>query len=156
MRAAKAADIPMIRLLLDAGADPTLTQRDYTNAVIIAALGGARTGAYAPPATQNDAIEAIRLCLDHGADVNAFNVNGQTALHAAAGRGADAVVKFLAERGAKVTFKDKQGRTPLDVAQGGGGRGRGGAGGAAAGGEKTVALLRELTVVRTAPAGARP
>ena len=46
-------------------------------------------------------------------------------MHIAAGRGLDPVVKFLAEKGAKLNRTDKQGRTPLDVALGvGGGRRR--------------------------------
>ena len=49
-------------------------------------------------------------------DINAFNNNGQTALHRAAQRGADQVVKFLAEHGAKLDMKDKQNRTPVDMA----------------------------------------
>jgi hypothetical protein len=40
MRAAKGTDVAVMRLLLDAGADPMLTQKDYTNALMIAASGG--------------------------------------------------------------------------------------------------------------------
>jgi hypothetical protein len=70
-------------------------------------------------------------------DVNAFNTSGTTAIHSAVQRGSAKVVRYLAEHGAKLDMKNKQGRTPLDVAlgvggaagrgAGGGGRGRGGA-----------------------------
>ena len=50
-----------------------------------------------------------------------------TALHNAAGRGADTLVKLLLEKGAKLDAKDKLGRLPIDMA-----RGVGGGGGAAA------------------------
>jgi len=52
------------------------------------------------------------------------------------------VVRLLAENGADLAIKDKQGRTALDFAMGGGGRGRGGA--APAVRQETAALIREL------------
>jgi ankyrin repeat protein len=118
MRATKANDLALMKLLLDAGADPLLTQKDHTTSLMIAAAGGARAGAYATALSVSEAtaIQAIQICLDRGVDINAFNNNGQTALHRAAQRGADQVVKFLAEHGAKLDMKDKQNRTPIDMA----------------------------------------
>ena len=61
------------------------------------------------------ALEAIALCLDRGADVNAANALGQTALHLAAQAGESApVVKLLLSRGADRSIRDKQGRAPFD------------------------------------------
>ena len=74
---AKASDVPVVRLLLDGGADATLTLKDRTTTAMIAASGN-------PEAS---ALEAVRLLDEHGVDVNAFNANGQTVLHNAAGRG---------------------------------------------------------------------
>jgi ankyrin repeat protein len=52
-----------------------------------------------------------------GIDINATTNTGETALHAAiSGRGAEPIVRFLVESGASLTAKNKQGRTPLDVA----------------------------------------
>ena len=132
MRAAKSNDIPVMRLLLDAGADATLTLKDRTTTAMMAS-----------------SLDAIRLLVENGVDVNAFNTNGQTILHNAAGRGANPVIQYLAEKGARLDKKDKQGRTALDIASGsgGGGRGAGGAGARGGGGrgnESTAALLREL------------
>jgi ankyrin repeat protein len=119
-RAAKSNDLAVMRMLLDAGADPTLTLRDRTTVAMIAAAGGAVVGAYAGaiPVTEESSLEAIKLCLDHGVDVNAFNSNGQTALHNAVTRGTLTIVRYLADRGAKLDLRDKQGHTPLDIAQG--------------------------------------
>ena len=130
MRASKTNDLPVMRLLLDAGADATLTLKDRTTTAMIAS-----------------SLEAIKMLVEHGVDVNAFNTNGQTILHNAAGRGANAVIQYVAEKGARLDKKDKQGRTPLDIASGTGGGGRGGAGARGGGGrgnESTAALLRDL------------
>jgi ankyrin repeat protein len=118
MRAVKTNDVTVTKLLLNAGADPFLTQKDHTNVLMIAAAGGAVAGGYAVAfnGTEADTNEIIKLCLERGVDVNAFNVNGQTALHHAAERGADQVVKFLAENGAKLDSKDRQSRMPIDMA----------------------------------------
>ena len=64
------------------------------------------------------ALEAVQLLVDRGVDVNAFNANGQTILHNAAGRGANSIVQFAADRGARLDRRDKQNRTALDVALG--------------------------------------
>jgi len=118
MRATKANDAAVIKMLLDDGADPFITQKDYTTVLMIAAAGGARAGAYASAlqVTEEGAIETMKVLLDRGVDIDAFNQSGLTALHRAAGRGADKIVKFLAERGAKLNSRDKQGRMPVDMA----------------------------------------
>ena len=121
MRAAKSGDVATMRLLVDAGADPRLTQPNQTNALMLAAGLGWRDGSPAAPSydqgSEPDAIEAIKLCLQLGLDINATNTAGQTALHAAiAGRGAESIIRFLVDRGADLQAKNKQGRTPLEVA----------------------------------------
>ena len=160
-RAAKSNDLQLMRMLLDAGADPKLTLKDRTTVLMIAAAGGAVVGAYAVaiPVTEESSIEAVKLCLERGVDINAFNTNGTTAVHAAVQRGAEKLVKYLAENGAKLDMKNKQGRTPLDIAQGVGaaGAGRGGGGGRGRGGaprETMAALLRSLMAGGAAPGAA--
>jgi hypothetical protein len=130
--------------LLDGGAVPFMTLPDRSTALMIAAgqgLGGLRgEGIRIVVPTSEGAIEALTLLLDRGLDVDAFNNAGNTALHAAVGRGDD-VARFLASRGASLNLKNKAGFTPLDIAQGKGG-GRGGRGGVVR--ESTAALLRQL------------
>jgi ankyrin repeat protein len=157
LRAAKSNDVAVMKMLIAAGADPTLTLKDRSTALMIAAAGGAVVGAYANAivVTEESSIEAIGLCLDRGVDVNAFNTNGQTAVHLAVQRGAEKVVRYLAQQGAKLDVKNKQGRTPLDVALGVGGGGRGAAGARGRGGaprETMAVLLRELTGQSGTPA----
>jgi ankyrin repeat protein len=144
IRAARTNDVAVMKALLDGGADPFLTLPDRTTALMIAAgqgYGGLRgEGIRIVIPTPEGAIEALTLLLDRGMDVDAFNNAGNTALHAAVGRG-DPVVKFLASRGASLNLKNKAGFTPLDVALGKAG-GRGGRGGVVR--DSTAALLRQL------------
>jgi ankyrin repeat protein len=121
MRAARFGDVAAMKVLLEAKADPALLQKDRTTVLMLAAGAGWRTGETILGGTdhgeESDAIEAVKLCLDRGADVNAADEDGLTALHHAVVRGAG-VVRLLVERGAALGVKDKHGRTPLDVAQG--------------------------------------
>jgi ankyrin repeat protein len=149
MRAAKVADVAIMRDLLQHGADPKLRLRNGTTALHIIVARGGRNAA-----TEATAIDAATLLLDGGADIHAATDAGQTALHAAVGHG-DRLVRFLVERGAKLDAKDSAGRTPLDVALGvpggGGGRGRGGPAAAPGAGQArgpvystTAELLKQL------------
>jgi ankyrin repeat protein len=121
MRAAKSGDVEVMRLLLAAGADPKLTHPNQANALMLAAGMGWRDGSPAAPSydqgSERDAIEAIKLCMASGLDINATTNNGETALHAAiSGRGSESIVRFLVESGADLNARNKQGRTPLEVA----------------------------------------
>jgi uncharacterized protein len=117
MRAAKTGDVAMMRVLLEQGADPTLTLKDRTTLLMLAAGRGWRGGfdTARDSGTEADAIKAIELCLELGLDLDTVNNDGQAALHGALRRG-DAVVAFLIQRGANVNLQDKQSRTPLDLA----------------------------------------
>jgi ankyrin repeat protein len=155
-RAAKSGDSAMIKALLEGGADPRITQKDGTTVAMIATSARgqrvyAATASVGTPATEEDALESLRLLLNSPLDVNAANGNGQTALHNAAARGADAIVRFLVDKGARLDAKDRQGRMPIDMARGGGGgRGRGNAAPAEAR-ESTVTLLTDLMTSKGIP-----
>jgi uncharacterized protein len=147
MRAARNGDAAAMKILLDHGADATMTQKNKTTVVMLAAGVGRGLGVFAKDVgTEADLLAAARLAVDHGADVNATNEAGQTAMHFAAQSGLDSVVQLLADRGAKLDVVNKQGRTPLDAALGVGGRGR--AGGPAPVHESTAALIRRLIANR--------
>jgi ankyrin repeat protein len=116
MRAARAGDSAVMRLLLDKGADPKLTTKDGNTAFMFAAGVGYRDKN--TRGSESEALEALKVALAQGPDINQANVRGETALHGAALRGADTIVQFLVEHGAKLDVKTKQGFTPLDVAMG--------------------------------------
>jgi ankyrin repeat protein len=135
LRAAKTGDAVVMRLLLDKGADAKAVTKDRTTAMILAA--GLSWTMGITNVAENDALEAIKICIEQGVDVNAANDKGETALHGAATSGRDQVVAYLVEKGAKLDAKDKEGRTPLDVAMGVGAR-------AGRAHESTAELLRKL------------
>jgi ankyrin repeat protein len=96
-----------MRALIDAHTDTSLRTGDNTTA-LIAAAGSAD-------------LDAVKVALELGGDVNATTQSGQTAVHAAVSHpgptttGIDEVVQFLADHGAKLDLKDARGMTPLAI-----------------------------------------
>jgi ankyrin repeat protein len=116
MRAARAGDAPAMRALLRKGADPKLTTKDGNDALQFAAGVGYRDKN--TKGLESEALEALKLTLSLGMDINRENNRGETALHGAASRGADSIVRYLVEQSAGLNAKTKQGMTPLDYAMG--------------------------------------
>ena len=149
IRAAKAGDVESIKLLLKYKAMPDLPNTlGITPFMAAAGIGSTTLDIRARFRNEARCIEAGRLILAAGANVNAARDNGQTALHGAALWGWNDYVKFLAQSGAKLDSKDRAGATALDVAQGkAGGTGRAGVAGAEPHPE-TAALLLQLMAAR--------
>jgi len=116
MRAAFSGDATVMRILLAKGADPKLTTKDGTTALMIAAGVGYRDKF--TRGTEAEALESLKVALDAGLDLSQTSTRGDTALHGAANRGADTIVQFLVDHGGKLDAKNKQGFTPLDIALG--------------------------------------
>ena len=156
MRAAKHGDYAAMQVLLDAGADPSAKLPNGTTVLMFASGLGRGQGVFAADVgTEADLKAGATLIVDHGVDVNTSTTAGLTALHYAALGGLDSVVSLLAKHGAVLEMKDKQGRTPADMALGVGGRGRGG--GPPPVFKGTAELLRRLAAERGAsPAAAGP
>ncbi len=146
-RAAYATDLDAMRLLVAAGADPTITTRKVPSrrfgrggndedksgvppvptggpAVypIHAASGvgygegfAANSHSHAPDSW----VASVRyLVEEHGADVNARDLNGYTPLHHAAARGDNELIEYLVEQGADVMVVSRRGETTVDMANG--------------------------------------
>lgn len=116
MRAARAGDSLAMHALLEYGADPALATKDGNTALQFAAGVGYRDKN--TKGSESEALEAVKLTVGLGLDINRENDRGETALHGAASRGADTLVQYLADQGASLNAKTKQGLTPLDFAMG--------------------------------------
>jgi uncharacterized protein len=123
--AASFGDAPIMRALLEAGADPTLTTVDRTSALMVAAgtdfvdgedKYGVRTFDEDITPLARRAAEAVQICLDHGVDVNLSNEKGQTALFGAVYMGSPLLVQLLVDHGAKIDVRNSKGQTPWSVA----------------------------------------
>jgi uncharacterized protein len=113
--AAKSGDVPYMRLLLSAGADPMTPSEDHTSPLMVAAGIGCVPGQWIEP--EHDILAAVKVLVEElKADVNAVNDKKETALNGAMCRSADTVLQYLVDKGAKLDIPDVDGRTLLDKA----------------------------------------
>jgi ankyrin repeat protein len=115
--AARFSEPGIMRLLVKHGADPLFVHHadqvadrgfqhriEVTTALMAATgMGGGTTAWVQPSRSERETLtlEAVKLAAELGADVNAVNTDGRTALDAAKALRYDSVIKFLAEKGAK-------------------------------------------------------
>ena len=120
LMAARTADAPLMRLLAQLGGDPLLPNEDNTTPLMVAAGVGTRSPGE-DSGTESEALEAVKVALELGGNVNAVDKKGDTAMHGAAYKWLPSVAQFLADSGAKIEIwnqKDKSGWTPLRIAEG--------------------------------------
>jgi ankyrin repeat protein len=122
LMASATSDIAYMKLLLELGADPSIPNIENCTPLIVAC--GIHVGsdqATEAAGEEPEVLEAAKMLLRLGADVNAVDANGETAMHGAALKNLPKVVQFLADNGAKVEVWNKENRfgsTPLMIAQG--------------------------------------
>ena len=120
--ASATADIAYMKLLVELGADPSIPNVDRCTPLIAACgIGVGSAGANEVAGEEPEVLEAVELLLKLGADINAVDANGETAMHGAALKNLPKVVQLLADRGAKIEVwnqENKYGWTPLLIAEG--------------------------------------
>jgi uncharacterized protein len=144
--AARAGDVAAMRVLVQGGADPRLATAQNVTPLMAAAGLGFWDGE--SPSAEQEALEAVKLTVELGNDINAvanfggppleagdmnlrtahpqnlagsvgdMRWSGSTALHGAALRGANSIVSFLVGKGATLDVRNSAGFTPLIVAEG--------------------------------------
>ena len=105
LRASQSGDVDLMKLLLAHGADPKIpTALGVTALQVAAGIGWVEgiTYEWSPQAT----LEAVKMLVDLGVDVNAQADTGRTALHGAAHKGRADVIQVLADHGAKLDIRD--------------------------------------------------
>ena len=127
--AAKFVEAGMMRVLVAAGADHSLPTKNGTTPLIAAAgLGSAgaenrrginltanKSAAPDPADEETRTLEAVKLVVELGLDVNASDDGGDTALFGAVSKGFTTVVQLLVDRGAKLNVTNKRGQTLLSL-----------------------------------------
>jgi ankyrin repeat protein len=105
MRAAFSGDLQLVKLLLAYGADPTIVSKDGETMVAAAAgLGFIQGYSKGKPAAER--LEAVKLFVELGADVNQADDYGITPLMVAANMGEVSIIQFLIDRGADLAAYD--------------------------------------------------
>ena len=118
--ASRTADVDLMRLLAELGADPLLPNEDKTTPLMVAAgVGTSSPGE--DPGTEQEVLAAVKLALELGGGLNAVDNNGETAMHGAAYKHVPSVAEFLVDAGAKSEVWNQEnvkGWTPLQITEG--------------------------------------
>lgn len=127
--ASKTADVEMMRLLLESGADPMIGTEEGTTPLMVSSGVGISVPGEDDGGEGAPVLEAVAMLLERDKNVTATNAKGETALHGAAKRGNVELIQILVGKGAKLdarTFPGKisspwtpkEGLLPLEFAQG--------------------------------------
>jgi ankyrin repeat protein len=127
----------IIRLLLAAGADPNAAYNHRLGRALHYAADGRPGG---PDWYEQSQLKTIRSLLDAGAEIDAQDKNGATALHRAVRTRCAAATRLLLDAGANPTLKNKPGSAPFHLAVQNTGRGGSGT---------DAAKSAQRTIIRT-------
>jgi cytohesin len=128
--------LPVIRALVEAGADVNYPNSSgktplqeiadnpkFQDAAILLVNHGAKVNVGADlwsipllAAADQGCVRLIAALLDHGAEIQRTDAAGNTALHHAAENGQEDAVRLLLQRGANPAVRNKEGKTPADLA----------------------------------------
>ncbi len=115
LRAAQSGDVMLMKYLVAHGADPKIASAHGDTALAVASgIGWVEGVTY--EWSEADNLEAVKMCLDAGIDVNAADVEGRTALHGAAHKGRTAVIQMLVDHGANLEAHDLGSRDTVNGA----------------------------------------
>ena len=118
LRAAQSSDLVLLKLLLEHGADPSLsTDHKVTPLMVASGIGWVEGVTYEWSAKAN--YDTVKLLLDLGAAVNTQDtLDGRTALMGAAHKGRNDVIQLLVDRGADLSIRNIGSRDSIHVLAG--------------------------------------
>jgi ankyrin repeat protein len=115
--AAETLDLPLMRLLAELGGGEMIPNATGDTPLLAASgLGIEKPGE--SPGNPDEVTEAIKFCLELGADATVVDNNGNNALHGAAVWGSNGAVELLVAAGAQLNLKNHKGQTPWRIAEG--------------------------------------
>jgi ankyrin repeat protein len=109
VRAAQSSDTELMQLLLDWGADPFIATA-FGDTALTAAGGIGWVEGVTYERSQKENLEAIKMLVYLGLDVNGANKDGRTALMGTAMKGRNEALQFLVDHGAKLEQRDNGSR----------------------------------------------
>ena len=118
--AARTGDAELMRLLAQLGADPLMPNADNTTPLMVAAGVGTRSPGE-DAGTNAEVLEAVKVAIELGNDINAVDKRGETAMHGAAYKQVPEAAQYLLDHGAKIEVfnqKNSHGWTALRIAEG--------------------------------------
>jgi len=129
LRASLCGDLQVMKLLLANGADPLIATTDGTTALMALAGVGYTKGFMKDIGTPEESLEAMKILLDAGIDIEAKNDDEVRAIHGAAHKNFVAGIQMLVDHGADLTAHSNrrgqfqgagllEGNTVLDWADG--------------------------------------
>lgn len=128
LRASFCADLKVMKLLLEYGADPNIATNDKTTALMALSGVGYADGFTRDFGSEEESLEAMKILIDRGADVNAVNADGVSALHGAAHKNFLKGIEYLVSKGGDLSIRSHRetqyerkggpGNTALDWATG--------------------------------------
>ena len=114
----KLVDLPMMKLLVEHGADIHIQNLDNDTPLILA-TGGSTLNPNEDAGTEEEALTVVQYLVEElGFDVNAVNNNGETPMFGPSYRGWNRVARYLADQGAEVDAENVLEWTPTSLADG--------------------------------------
>jgi uncharacterized protein len=121
LQSAKLVDLPMLKLLIERGADPKITNADGDSPLMVAAGVAILNPGGEDAGTEDEVLATLKYLVEElKIPVNAINNNKETALHGACYRGYNSAAQYLLDKGAgeSLDVENVIGWKPINVCDG--------------------------------------
>lgn len=113
-RALGEVDLELVRAFLDAGMSPSASLSDMGPPIRVMLFSGGCSPGVRPTRAETKAV--VKLLIERGADINAADSNGNSALTEAASKGCDReLIRMLLKAGARMDAKHSSGLHPFEM-----------------------------------------
>jgi len=113
--AAETSNYDVIKVLVEAKADPNIPTDSGTTALMMTAGAGTDVQRQREPEERVRATQTAKFLVEHGANINVHGQFGWTAIHSAAYQGQNDILSYLVSKGGDINAKDDFGQTALSI-----------------------------------------